>query len=308
MPSDATAALLLAYGGPDSLDDVAPYLADVRGGRATPQRLVEEVRSRYAVIGGRSPLLARTREQAAALATALGPAWRTSVGMRHWKPYIAETLEALAAEGVRRVVALPMAPHHSELSVGAYRRACEAAPAVQRRQVRLAFVPGWSRHAGFIQAVAERVGAALPALGDERAMTLVIFSAHSLPERILETGDRYVDELTASTARVAERLCLTDFRHAFQSAGATSQRWLGPDVSAVMDEAAAAGYERVLVVPIGFVCDNVEILYDVDIVYRERAARLGLRFARTESLNASSLLIAALADLARGAADEAGWS
>lgn len=298
----------MAYGGPDSLDDVAPYLADVRGGRPTPQRLVEEVRSRYAVIGGRSPLLARTSEQAAALAARLGPAWRTAVGMRHWKPYIAEALDALAAEGVRRVIALPMAPHFSDLSGGAYRRACEAAPAVRRGDVQLAFVPGWSAHPGFSDAVAERAGAALDALGDRRATTLVVFSAHSLPERIIDSGDPYAENFATSVARVAERLCLASFRLAFQSAGATRDRWLGPDVAEVMGDAAAAGYEGVLVVPIGFVCDNVEILYDVDVVYRGHAERLGLGFSRSESLNASPRLVETLADLALVAAREAGWS
>ena len=302
------AVLLLAYGGPDSLDDVAPYLQDVRGGRPTPPAVVEEVRARYAVIGGRSPLLERTCAQARSLAAALRDGWQAEVGMRHWHPYIRDALGALASRGVGRVVALPMAPHYSDLSVGAYRRACEAAPAVQRGDVRLAFVAGWSTHPGFLRAVETSAAAALGALGAPAADVLVLFTAHSLPERIIAAGDPYPDELAASAAAVAERLCLPRWRVAYQSAGRTSEKWLGPEAGDLMAEAAAAGVKNVLIVPIGFVCDHVEVLYDVDVVYRQQAQRLGIGFGRSASLNDSPILIDALADLVRGAARDAGWS
>lgn len=309
MAGEPRAVLLLAYGGPDSVDDVEAYLMDVRGGRATPPALLEELRARYALIGGGSPLLARTREQAGALGVKLGPAWPVAVGMRHWTPRIASALEALAADGARQVVALPMAPHYSALSVGAYRAACEAAPAVRRGALSVAFVSGWSDHPGFLDAVAERAAAALARFPDgARTKTRVVFTAHSLPERVRADGDPYPDQVRASAARVAERLGLTDWRVAFQSAGATGERWLGPEAGDVIAEAAQELSAGVLLVPIGFVSDNVEVLYDVDIAYRRRAEAMGLLFARSESLNASPLLIDALADIVRRRAAAAGWA
>jgi ferrochelatase len=302
------AVLLLAYGGPDSLDDVAPYLQDVRGGRPTPPAVVEEVRARYAAIGGKSPLLERTREQAAALAQALKDGWRADVGMRHWHPFIKDALGALASRGIKRVVALPMAPHYSDMSVGAYRRACEAAPAVQRGDVQLAFVEGWSTHPGFLRAVESNVAAALKRLGAAPDDVQVFFTAHSLPEKILAAGDPYPEHLATSAAAIAERMCLPHWRVAYQSAGRTSEKWLGPEAGELMTEAAASGVKNVLIVPLGFVCDHVEVLYDVDVVYREQAQRLGIGFERSASLNASPLLIDALADLVKGAARASGWS
>jgi ferrochelatase len=302
------AVLLLAYGGPDSLDDVAPYLQDVRGGRPTPPAVVEEVRARYAVIGGKSPLLERTREQATALAAALKNGWHTGVGMRHWHPFIKDALGALAARGVERVVALPMAPHYSDMSVGAYRRACEAAPAVQQGDVSVVFVEGWSTHPGFLRAVESNASAALKRLGAAPDEVLVLFTAHSLPEKILAAGDPYPEQLRASAEAVAERMCLPSWRVAYQSAGRTAEKWLGPEAGEVMAEAAASGVRNVLIVPIGFVCDHVEVLYDVDVVYKEQAQKLGIGFARSASLNASPILIDALADLVQVAAREADWS
>jgi len=302
------AVLLLAYGGPDSLDDVAPYLQDVRGGRPTPPAVVEEVRARYAAIGGKSPLLEKTREQASALAQALKDGWQADVGMRHWKPFIKDSLGVLAARGVKRVVALPMAPHYSDMSVGAYRRACEAAPAAQRGEVQLAFVEGWSTHPGFLRAVESNATAALKRLGAAPEDVLVLFTAHSLPEKILGAGDPYPEQLRTSAAAVAERMCLPSWRVAYQSAGRTSEKWLGPEAGAVMAEAAGSGVRNVLIVPIGFVCDHVEVLYDVDVEYRKQAGQLGIGFARSDSLNASPILVEALADLVRTAARGAGWS
>ena len=300
--------LLLAYGGPDSLDDVGPYLQDVRGGRATPPAVVDEVKARYATIGGKSPLLERTREQAAALARALGDGWQTEVGMRHWRPKIADAIEALAGRGVRRVVALPMAPHFSDMSIGAYRRACESAAAVQRGDVRLSVIEGFSDHPGFLRAVERHTRDGLDSLGGSPDDVLVVFTAHSLPERIRAAGDPYPDRLLESAAAVAEKLCLPEWRVAYQSAGRTPEPWLGPDAGTALAEAAAAGKRAVLIVPIGFVCDHVEILYDVDVEYQRQAKALGIRLARSASLNSSPLLIEALEDLVHNAADAAGWS
>ena len=303
MAAEGVAVLLLAYGGPGSLDDVEPYLQDVRGGRPTAPELVAEIKGRYARIGGRSPILERTEAQAQALGRALGPAWPVYVGMRHWHPFIAETVERMVACGQRRVVAIVLAPHYSALSVGAYeKKLLEAA----RGRLDLALVRSWGDHPQFLEAVAERVRQALQRFPAPGAVQ-VLFTAHSLPERILAAGDPYADELQASAAQVARLAGVGEWRFAYQSAGATPEPWLGPEAGAVMTELAATR-KNFLIVPIGFVSDHVEVLYDVDVAYRGLAERLGVRLERTDSLNDDPLLVAALADLARRTAAERGWA
>jgi len=302
MAAEGVAVLLLAYGGPGSLDDVEPYLQDVRGGRPTAPELVAEIKGRYARIGGRSPILERTEAQAQALGRALGPAWPVYVGMRHWHPFIAETVERMVACGQRRVVAIVLAPHYSALSVGAYeKKLLDAA----RGRLELALVRSWGDHPKFLEAVAERVRQALQRFPAPGAVQ-VLFTAHSLPERILAAGDPYADELQASAAQVARLAGVGEWRFAYQSAGATPEPWLGPEAGAVMTELAATR-KNFLIVPIGFVSDHVEVLYDVDVAYRGLAERLGVRLERTDSLNDDPLLVAALADLARSTATERGW-
>ena len=294
--------LLMAYGGPGSLEEVEPYLRDVRGGRATAPELVAEITERYARIGGRSPIRERTEAQARALQDALGPAWPVYVGMRHWHPFIAETVDRMVARGVRRAVAIVLAPHYSALSVGAYeKKLLEAA----RGRLELALVRSWGDHPQFLEAVAERVRQALQRFPAPGAVQ-VLFTAHSLPERILAAGDPYADELQASAAAVARLAGVDAWRFAYQSAGATPEPWLGPEAGAVMT-ALAATRKDFLIVPIGFVSDHVEVLYDVDIAYRGLAERLGVRLERTDSLNDNARLVAALADLARRTAAERAW-
>jgi len=303
MAAEGVAVLLLAYGGPGSLDDVEPYLQDVRGGRPTAPELVAEIKGRYARIGGRSPILERTEAQAQALGRALGPAWPVYVGMRHWHPFIGETVERMVASGQRRVVAIVLAPHYSALSVGAYeKKLLDAA----RGRLELALVRSWGDHPKFLEAVAERVRQALQRFPAPGAVQ-VLFTAHSLPERILAAGDPYADELQASAAQVARLAGVGEWRFAYQSAGATPEPWLGPEAGAVMTELAATR-KNFLIVPIGFVSDHVEVLYDVDVAYRGLAERLGVRLERTDSLNDDPLLVAALADLARRTAAERGWA
>jgi len=303
MAAEGVAVLLMAYGGPGSLDDVEPYLQDVRGGRPTAPELVAEIKGRYARIGGRSPILERTEAQAQALGRALGPAWPVYVGMRHWHPFIAETVERMVACGQRRVVAVVLAPHYSALSVGAYeKKLLDAA----RGRLELALVRSWGDHPKFLEAVAERVRQALQRFPAPGAVQ-VLFTAHSLPERILAAGDPYADELQASAAQVARLAGVGEWRFAYQSAGATPEPWLGPEAGAVMTELAVTR-KNFLIVPIGFVSDHVEVLYDVDVAYRGLAERLGVRLERTDSLNDDPLLVAALADLARRTAAERGWA
>ena len=304
MAAEPIGVLLMAYGGPASLDDVEPYLMDVRGGRPTSGELVEEIRRRYAAIGGRSPILEHTRAQAAALGRALGPGYAVHVGMRHWHPYIQEAVDQAASRGVRRMVAIAMAPHYSSLSVGAYQQKVLDAAA---GRFELALVRSWGDHPKFLAAVSEHVTQALQRF-PAAARVQVIFTAHSLPERILKQGDPYADELRASAAAVARDLRLAAWHVAFQSAGASPEPWLGPDAGAVLGRLTGEGFKDFLIVPIGFVCDHVEILYDIDVEYRNLAAKLGVRLERTASLNDDPLLIEALADVAAREAAERRWA
>jgi ferrochelatase len=298
---ETVGVLLMAYGGPDSLEDVEPYLLDIRGGRPTSPQLIEEVRERYQLIGGRSPLLDLTRQQATALEQALninGSHFRTYVGMRHWRPYIRETMAQIARDGIRRLIAIPMAPHYSRMSVGAYIRKAEEARAELGVPLEVRYVESWNDEPLYLRALAEKVREALLRFPAEvRVQVPIIFTAHSLPQRILAEGDPYPQELMETVEGVVRQLGPVNWRFAYQSAGASHEPWLGPDAGAVLNELAAKGHCHMLIAPIGFVCDHVEILYDVDIVYRRQAEGLGMQLERTESLNASPLLIEALAGL-----------
>jgi protoporphyrin/coproporphyrin ferrochelatase len=303
MAAEQVAVLVMAYGGPGSIDEVEPYLLDIRAGRSTKPQLVEEIRARYARIGGRSPILELTRAQASGIGRALGERFKVLVGMRHWHPYIQDVVAEIAKGGHRRVVGVAMAPHYSNMSVGAYEKKLLQA-ADGRLDVTL--VRTWWRQPQFLEAVANRVVEALQRF-PKPSQVQVIFTAHSLPEKIVASADPYPDELTGSATEVARRARLTGWRLAYQSAGATSEPWLGPDAEEVITELAGAGHEAVLLVPIGFVCDHVEILYDIDVEYQSLAKRLGIQLERTASLNDDPGLVAAVADVVRGAAAVRGW-
>ena len=304
MTDPAFAVLLVAYGAPLTLEEVEPYLLDVRGGRSTPPTVVEQLRARYAAIGGRSPLLDRTREQAAALAQRLGRSIPVIVGMRHWHPYIKDVLTQAAAQGVRRAVAVAMAPHYSRMSIGAYQRKIDEA----RGPIEIATVTQWFDQKSFLDAVAERVRSALDHFPAEvRQGVPIVFTAHSLPQRILAEGDPYPEQLRASVAGVMRRINGHPHQFAFQSAGQSAEPWLGPDARAALEQLAASGERHVLICPIGFVADHLEVLYDVDIEYQRRATELGVHLERTASLNAAPLLIEALADLVLAAAQDRSW-
>jgi ferrochelatase len=264
---------------------VRPYLEDVRGGRPVADEAVEELAARYRRIGGRSPLDDVTEAQRAALERELGAP--VFVGMKHWRPRIAEAVEAALAAGATRIVGLVLAPHYSRLSVGGYRERLEEALA---GRAELVLVESWHDEPAFLDVLAERVR------GTE---AWVVFTAHSLPERILAEGDPYREQLLETSRLVAERARLERWSFAFQSASATGEPWLGPDVLEELERLRGEGVAAVLVAPIGFVSDHLEILWDLDIEARERAADLGLELTRTESLNAEPALIRALAGLVR---------
>ena len=288
-----TGVLLVAHGTPESLDQMAEYLTLVRGGRAPSDHLVEEMRHNYAAIGGRSPLTDLTQAQAAALRRALdGPP--VFVGMRNWRPFIADALRDARAAGLERVVVVPLAPQYSTLSVAKYRGAVEAAlPA----GLEMRFVDSWHDHAGLLEAFAERVRAALA----EGPADAVVFTAHSLPQRAIAQGDPYAEQVKATAAGVAARAGIADYDQAWQSAGRTEEPWLQPSLEERLQGLAEAGRRRVLVVPIGFVCDHTEILYDIDRQAQDFARARGLELRRTESLNTSPTFIRALADVVRAA-------
>ena len=287
------AVLLLAHGAPETLDQVDAYLLNVRGGRPLPPAAVQEVRHRYALMGGRSPLLELTRRQAAALQARLGvPVY---VGMRNWTPYIRDALARMAADGVTRAAAICMAPQYSSLSVGLYMRRAQEALSESGASIELAWVESFHQHPLLIAAFADRIRPLLSA----RPVT-VLFTAHSLPERVLQSGDPYDQEVRATAAGVAAAMELPRWDFAYQSQGMTEEKWLGPTVESRIDALSGNGVRELILAPVGFVCDHVEILYDVDILFRDYAARRGVVLRRPESLNDSPLFVQALAELARG--------
>ena len=281
------AVVLMAYGSPSEPKDVRPYLEDVRGGRPVSDEAVEELAERYRRIGGRSPLDDVTEAQRAALEQELGAP--VFVGMKHWRPRIVEAVEAALAGGATRIVGLVLAPHYSRLSIGEYRERLEEALA---DRADLVLVESWHDEAAFIDVLAERV---------RRTDAWVVFTAHSLPERILDEGDPYRDQLLETARLVAERAGVEGWSFAFQSASSTGEPWLGPDVLEELERLRAEGVSNVLAAPVGFVSDHLEILWDLDVEARERAAELGLEWARTESLNDEPAFVHALAELVRKA-------
>lgn len=283
------AVLLLAHGAPERIEDIPEYLSLVRGGRPTVPAIVAEVRRRYAAMGGGSPMNARTREQAEALASRLGV--RVYVGMRNWKPPVAEAVERMKADGIERVIAIVLAPHHSKASTGPYVRRAEEARAAAGLDAELVWTTSFFDHPLLIEAFAERLAPLLPA---ERAL----FTAHSLPERALEADDPYEHETRTTASLVAARSGLGRMDFAYQSQGFSNEAWLGPRVEEVLDGYAAEGVRDVVLQPVGFVCDNLEVLYDVDVAFREYARERGIALRRPESLNASPTFIQALAAIA----------
>jgi len=299
--------LVMAYGGPNNIDDVEPYLLDVRGYRPTAPEIIHEVRERYRKIGGRSPILEQTQAQALALESALntnGQEFKAFVGMRHWHPYIKDTLAEMQAQGIQRAVGLVMAPHYSRMSIEAYFKKIEQAESL----IEIAPIKNWHLLPGYLDALVSRVRAALDRFpADVRSQVPVIFSAHSLPQRILEWSDPYLDQLRATVEAVIQRLGGQPHNFAFQSAAISNEPWLGPDVSVLIKRFAEQGRKNTLSCPIGFVCEHVEVLYDIDILYQKLAKSLGVRLERIEMVHTAPQMIAGLADLIRKTAKEANW-
>jgi protoporphyrin/coproporphyrin ferrochelatase len=273
----------MAYGSPARPEEIPAYFADIRGGRPASREAVEELTERYRRIGGTSPLNEITERQRAALERELGiPVY---VGMKHWTPRIAEAAERALAEGAERVVGLVLAPHFSRMSVGGYHRQLEEALA---GRAELAFIASYHAFEPFIELLAERVG---------ETDAHVVFTAHSLPERILADGDPYKEQLLETSRLVAEKAGVESWSFAFQSESSTGEPWLGPDVVDELERLHGEGVRKVLVAPIGFVADHLEIYWDIDVEAREKAAELGLELDRTESLNDDPAFIRVLASV-----------
>ncbi len=309
------AVLLLAHGTPETLDQIPEYLRNVVSGRPVPNALVQEIQHRYALIG-KSPLteitMAQARRVEAELAAA-GKAVSVYVGMRNWRPYIPDVVRQMRTDGVEEAAVICMAPQNSRTSVGLYRRAVEAEGA----GLRIDFTEGWAQHPLLADAFAERLRPALTKLSAEvGAPVPVLFTTHSVPARTVQAppagaesagprlwpgqgADPYANEARHTAELVAARVPeIPRWWFAFQSQGASGGPWLGPSVEETLDQIAAEGVKALVLQPIGFLCDHVEILYDVDRLFREHAAKLGIRLERPESLNDSATLARAVTDLA----------
>jgi len=313
------AVLLLAHGTPETVEQIPEYLRNVVSGRPLPQAVIEEIQHRYSLIG-KSPLTEITMEQARLVEAVLAEtevaageeAVRVYVGMRNWRPYIPDVVRQMRADGVEEAAVICMAPQNSRTSVGLYRRAVEA----EAGGLRIDFTPGWAQHPLLAEAFAERLRPVLSKLSAEvGAPVPVLFTAHSVPTRTVEPpanpeggprlwpgegADPYAEEAKHTAQLVAALVPeIPRWWFAFQSQGASGGPWIGPSVESTLDEIAAEGVKALVLQPIGFLCDHVEILYDVDHLFREYAAGVGIRLERPESLNGSVTLARAVAELAR---------
>jgi ferrochelatase len=285
----SAAVVLMAYGSPERLDDVPAYYADIRGGRPIAPEHLEDLVSRYRRLGIESsnPLNAITEATRAALEAELGLPVYT--GMKHWTPRIADAVEAALAGGADTIVGLVLAPHYSRLSIAGYRRLLEEALG---DRAPLVFVDSWHDDAGFVGFLADRV---------RGTSAHVVFTAHSLPARILDEGDPYRDQLLETAQLVAGAAGVSDWSFSFQSESPTGEPWLGPDILDHLDELSRRGVEHVLVCPVGFVSDHLEIRWDIDTEAQEKAAELGLELERIEMPNADPEFVGVLAAIVRRA-------
>ena len=285
------AVVLMAYGSPDRLEDVPAYYADIRGGRPIRPELLENLVERYRRLGieDANPLNAITEETRAALEKELGVPVFT--GMKHWQPRIAAATEAALATGASTIVGLVLAPHYSRGSIGGYRSQVEEALADGAAE--LVFVESWHDDPGLVALLADRV---------RGTNAHVVFTAHSLPARVLEGGDPYEDQLLETSRLVAEAAGIDDWSFSYQSESATGEPWLQPDILDHLAALRAKGVDSVLVCPVGFVSDHLEIRWDLDVEAKERADELGLRFERIEMPNADPAFVRVLAGIVRRAA------
>jgi protoporphyrin/coproporphyrin ferrochelatase len=300
--SKPIAVLLMAMGGPDCLENVAPFLLDVRGGRPTPPELIAEIQARYQATGGKSPAVGMTMNVARKLEARLNESghgrYRVSVGFRHWHPFIKDTLAQVLLGEPEHIIGFCMAPQQSSLSTGAYRKKVEEAQALMNDHRPVSYIGTWNRHPKLIGGIVDNIRKGLERFPVAvRSDVTVLFTAHSLPERIVAMNDPYPDEVKGTVAAVTAFLGGQPTAFAYQSQGRSSERWLGPTVEATIEEIALAGQRHVLVAPIGFLCDHVETLYDIDIELKQLAAARGIQLERIAMLNDSVVFIETLVDI-----------
>ncbi len=292
--------LIMAYGGPNSLEEIPGYLADIRSGRPTTPAVLAEITNNYRQIGGKSPLLAFSREQVDAVAAQLDPAkFKCYLGMRHWAPWIEEVVGEMIADGITHAVSLVLAPHYSKLSVAKYQGKIADGLEMYHGDIDFRHIDSYHDAPLYIEALANRVRDGLARWPEaERDQVHVIFSAHSLPVRIVKMGDPYDSQLRETAALVAQGAGLRDeqWSWSYQSAGRSPEPWLGPQLEEYIPELAAKGIKNIVSVPIGFVSDHVEILFDIDIEAQAAAKEHGVRLERPPALNTDPLFIQTLVD------------
>jgi ferrochelatase len=294
------ALLLLAFGGPRSLDEVELFLTRLFRGRKPSREQMERVKERYCLIGGCSPLPEITFKQAKALENNLnnrGYRFKSYVGMRYGHPLIEETLREILQDEIKTVIALPMAPFRSRASTGAYIEEVDQAQKKLEKKMEFSFVEGWHLHPLFLEAIQEKIEEGLQQFtGEERKRIHLIFTAHSLPKSSVE-NEPYAKDMEESVSEILKKIEPLPWHFAFQSKGMGAEEWLGPDVESILIELSRQKVREILIIPIGFVADHIEVLYDIDILYREKAESMGMVLKRTASLNFSEKFIEALANI-----------
>ncbi len=293
---------LMAHGAPESTDDIPEYLQNIRGGKAAAPETIQIIRDRYEQIGGKSPLREISQNLCARLETFLNqqkPQFKVYCGMRNWRPYIRDEVKRMKADGIKRAVALCLAPQFSTWSTRLYFKVFkEALAACDAEDIDVSYIGSWADHPLLIDAFEEKYRAALEKLGPKAEESVyTIFTAHSIPSESLESGDPYAEEFDKTVTNLVQRVRPRHWCKAYQSQGMIPVPWLGPTVESVLDKIAQRGPKKVLIVPVGFVCDHVEILFDIDIEFNKYANERKLNLHRTESLNLSPTFIEALASV-----------
>ncbi|MBP6469159.1 MAG: ferrochelatase [Chloroflexi bacterium] len=301
MTKTAIGVLIMAYGGPNSLDEIPGYLADIRNGRVTTPAVLKEISRNYRLIGGKSPLLEISTRQVTAVRARLDPdRFKVYMGMRHWSPWIEDVVGQMIDDGITQAIALVLAPHYSQLSVAKYHAKVADGLEMYRGHIDFDFIDSYHDAPQLIQALANRVDEGLSRWPEaERDEVHIIFSAHSLPVRIMKMGDPYDSQLRETAQLVADKAGLSKTRWSwcYQSAGRSPEPWLGPQIQDHIPALAAQGIRDMISIPVGFVSDHVEILYDIDIQAQAVARELGVRLERPSALNDDTLYIQTLVDL-----------
>lgn len=299
--------LMMAYGGPNALEELPGYLADIRNGRVTNQAVLDDISNNYRQIGGKSPLLDFTQAQINAVKAHFGDDVTFYLGMRHWSPWIEETVGDMIEDGITDAVAIVFAPHYSALSVAKYQKKIKAGLALYRGDINFHFIDSYHDAPKLIEAFADRVREGISRFPtDQQDAVHVVFSAHSLPVRIIKMGDPYDDQMQETASLIAQAVGLdqNQWSWSYQSAGRSPEPWLGPQLEAYLPELHARGIDKVVSCCVGFVCDHVEILYDIDIEAQAVAQEIGMHLERPPALNTDPLFISTLAEIIQAKIDK----